>query len=146
MARRGRKPVEIDFGKLEKLCGLQCTLEEIAGFFSVSADTIERRCKSHYGINFADVYKRFSASGKISLRRYQFRQARTNAGMAIWLGKQHLGQKEQIVAEVKSQSGPADPEKQTAAEAALKAARKAARQVARGTRTRPGQGDPPGDS
>ena len=30
----------------------------------------------------------------MSLRRYQFNLAKTNAGMAIWLGKQMLGQKE----------------------------------------------------
>lgn len=37
----------------------------------------------------------FSADGKISLRRTQFRMAETNVSMAIWLGKQILGQKDQ---------------------------------------------------
>lgn len=45
-------------------------------------------------MNFAEVYKKYSANGKISLRRYQFNLAKTNASMAIWLGKQMLGQKE----------------------------------------------------
>ena len=30
------------------------------------------------------------------MRRIQFRLAETNAGMAIWLGKQYLGQTEKI--------------------------------------------------
>jgi hypothetical protein len=98
---RGRKQIPIDFEKFEKLCGLQCTLEEIAGFFNVSMDTIERRCKTHYGSHFAEVLKRFSAPAKISLRRYQFKMARTNAGMAIWLGKQYLGQTDKVTTTVK---------------------------------------------
>ena len=33
------------------------------------------------------------SEGKISLRRYQFRQAeKGNASLLIWLGKQYLGQ------------------------------------------------------
>jgi hypothetical protein len=74
-----------------------CTLEEIAGFFDCSEDTIERWCKREYDANFADVYKQFSAKGKISLRRHQMRMAETNVGMAIFLGKQYLGQRDSHV-------------------------------------------------
>lgn len=81
----------------EKLCSMQCTLEEIAAFFSCSVDTVERWVKQQYdGLTFAEVYKRESAVGKISLRRYQFNLAQRNANMAIWLGKQILGQKDTI--------------------------------------------------
>ena len=81
----------------EKLCSLQCTLEEIAAFFSCSVDTIERWVKEQYGgLTFAEVYKRESEVGKISLRRHQFNLAAHNANMAIWLGKQILGQKDTI--------------------------------------------------
>lgn len=85
---------EIDKDQFEKLCGLQCTLEEIAGWFQCSPDTIERWSKRTYGIGFADAFKRFSQSGKISLRRYQFKIAEKNAAMAIFLGKQYLGQRD----------------------------------------------------
>lgn len=94
MSKAGRPPIEIKQEDFEKLCGLQCPLEEIASWFKCSADTIERWCKKIYGMNFAEVYKKYSANGKISLRRYQFNLAKTNASMAIWLGKQMLGQKE----------------------------------------------------
>ena len=94
MSKAGRPPIEIKQEDFEKLCSLQCPLEEIASWFKCSADTIERWCKKIYGMNFAEVYKKHSASGKISLRRYQFNLAKTNASMAIWLGKQMLGQKE----------------------------------------------------
>lgn len=46
---------------------------------------------------FSDVYKRLSVKGKISLRRYQFQQAEKNVTMAIWLGKQYLGQTEKEI-------------------------------------------------
>ena len=38
-----RPKVKIDIGELEKLCGLQCTNDEIAAFFGISSRTIERR-------------------------------------------------------------------------------------------------------
>lgn len=46
---------------------------------------------------FSDVYKKYSAKGKISLRRYQFQQAEKSTAMAIWLGKQYLGQTEKEI-------------------------------------------------
>lgn len=89
-----RPRIEIDANQFEKLCSIQCTLNEIAGFFNCSSDTIERWCKREYKESFADTYKKYSAGGKISLRRYQFKMAEHNAAMAIWLGKQYLGQTE----------------------------------------------------
>ena len=88
---RPRKP--INKGELEKLCGIQCTIEEIAGWFNCHEDTIRRFCEREYGMKFHEVYDKFSANGKISIRRTQFRIAEDgNATMAIWLGKQYLGQ------------------------------------------------------
>lgn len=46
-------------------------------------------------MSFAEAFKTWSADGKISLRRNQFRMAEHNVSMAIWLGKQYLGQKDQ---------------------------------------------------
>ena len=92
MAKMGRPKKEISKEQFEKLCGLQCTLEEIAGFFNCSADTIERFAKSTYNKTFAETYKEYSAQGKISLRRYQFKLAEKSAAMAIFLGKNMLGQ------------------------------------------------------
>ena len=45
-------------------------------------------------MSFADVFRQKRSTGQISLRRAQFRMAETNATMAIWLGKQYLGQTE----------------------------------------------------
>ena len=93
----GRPKKEIDNKIFENLCGLQCTLEEIAGVFDCSVDTIERWCKREYGETFADTYKKHSAKGKMSLRRAQFKLAEKSAAMAIFLGKNYLGQKDNII-------------------------------------------------
>lgn len=93
MARTGRPKKEIDIKQFENLCELMCTEEEIAGWFNCSVDTIERWCKREYKVTFAEIFKRLSSKGKLSLRRAQFRIAENgNATMAIWLGKQYLGQ------------------------------------------------------
>ena len=91
----GRPRKEIDQSFFEGLCEIQATLEEIAHVLRVSEDTIERWCKRTYELGFADAYKKFSATGKISLRRSQFNVAlQGNPTLLIWLGKQYLGQRE----------------------------------------------------
>jgi hypothetical protein len=45
-------------------------------------------------MTFADTYKSKSQVGKSSLRRAQWNLAEKNASMAIWLGKQYLGQRD----------------------------------------------------
>lgn len=95
----GRLQIEIDRKSFENLCGMMCTLNEIAGFFNCSPDTVERWCKREYRVNFADVFKKLSAKGKISLRRNQFKLSEKSAAMAIFLGKQYLNQSD-IVTEV----------------------------------------------
>ena len=92
--RMGRPKIPIDQEEFEKLCSIQCTEEEIAGWYKCSIDAIERYCYRTYKTTFADIYKKLSAKGKMSLRRSQFRLAENNATMAIWLGKQYLGQKD----------------------------------------------------
>ena len=89
-----RPRIEIDLEQFKGLCNLQCTLVEIAAFFKCSIDTIERWCKRELNMSFAESYKMYSAGGKISIRRWQMKMAEHNATMAIWLGKQYLGQTE----------------------------------------------------
>ena len=99
MARTGRPRKEINQKLFENLCGIQCTEVEICSALECSEDTINRWCKRTYGTTFAETYKSKSQIGKSSLRRAQFRLAEKNANMAIWLGKQYLGQKDQEVQE-----------------------------------------------
>lgn len=93
----GRPKIEVDRDEVEKLCHMQCTAIEIAGFFDMSVDTLDLRCKEWGFNNFTDFFKRYSQGGKISLRRSQFSVAeKGNVTMLIWLGKQYLGQKERF--------------------------------------------------
>ena len=100
----GRPKKEIDQKQFENLCGLQCTLEEVCGFFDVTDVTLNTWCKKTYGTTFSEVFKQKRGTGKISLRRSQFNLAKTNATMAIWLGKQYLGQRDRDVADAMDRS------------------------------------------
>lgn len=90
---------EIDAEQFEKLCGLQCTLEEICGWFSVSDKTLESWCKREYGRGFSEVFAEKRGIGKVSLRRMQFKLAEKYPAMAIFLGKNYLGQSDNVVVE-----------------------------------------------
>ena len=92
--KMGRPRKEIDAVQFEKLCYLQCTEDEICNFFEITDKTLNNFCKREYGATFSEVFKQKRGKGKISLRRAQFALAKKNATMAIWLGKQYLGQKD----------------------------------------------------
>jgi hypothetical protein len=93
-----RPKKEIDKEQFEKLCGLQCTKDEVCYFFDLTDKTLERWCKDTYGEGFSDVFRKKREVGKISLRRAQYETAlKGNASLLIWLGKQYLGQSENVV-------------------------------------------------
>lgn len=85
---------EINQKQFEKLCELQCTKDEICAMFECQDDTLERWCKRTYKKGFSEVFKEKRQLGKMSLRRSQMKMAETNPTMAIWLGKQYLGQRD----------------------------------------------------
>lgn len=111
----GRPRKEIDQKQFENLCALQCTLEEICGFFDVCTDTLESWCKRTYKENFSEVFAKKRGIGRISLRRNQWQLAAKNASMAIWLGKQYLGQRDTVEIGL-----PSDAEKEDALSASLR--------------------------
>jgi hypothetical protein len=93
LAKRGTT-VAIDVDQLEKLCALQATDVEVAAWFNVSTRTIERRRKE---AKFAEIMERGKARGRISIRRAQMKMLENgNATMGVWLGKQYLGQTDQV--------------------------------------------------
>lgn len=97
---KGHTPAKDKINKeqFENLCNLWCTLIEISEFFGVSEDTLESWCKDTYGETFSEVYKRKNSKGKIALRRWQMKSAeKGNVTMQIWLGKQHLNQREHLL-------------------------------------------------
>ena len=103
----GRPRVEIDKTAFENLCGLLCTEEEIAAFFNCTVDTINNWCKRNYQdengrpMTFSDVYKRYSVTGKVSLRRQMAKAAENgNVTMMIFLAKTQLGMHEEFSIDV----------------------------------------------
>lgn len=94
--KMGRPRKEISEIEFEKLCTLQCTEEEIAGWFNCSVDTIENWCKRTYGETFSETYKKHSAGGKLTLRRNMLRLSEKSAVMAIFLAKNWLGMTDNV--------------------------------------------------
>ena len=86
----GRPKKEIDYELVDKLANIQCTQEEIASCLDLSVRTLQR------DEEFCRIYKKGQENGKMSLRRMQFKLAEKNPTMAIFLGKQYLGQKDTI--------------------------------------------------
>lgn len=94
MGKVGRPKIVIDWGEVEKLLGLQCTSEEIAGFLGIDNATLTRAIKAEYNMNFAEFSAQKGHSGKISLRRRQWKSSENSVPMQIWLGKQWLKQRD----------------------------------------------------
>lgn len=104
----GRPRKDIDKTNFEKLCGLFCTLDEIAGFFDCSEDTIERWCKREYKQSFAEISAKKRGLGKISLRRAGLELAKKNAAVHIFYCKNYLGMTDSVAIESKSNGQLAD--------------------------------------
>lgn len=97
MARTGRPKKEINQKQFEAMCLYQCTIEEITQFLDVSQATLEKWCKETYdGQTFYQVFCQKRELGKMSLRRKQWALADKSASMAIFLGKNYLGQRDSI--------------------------------------------------
>jgi hypothetical protein len=101
--KTGRPKIEVDWKQVDKMLAIQCTAEEIGSVLGVSTDTISRRCEEENECTFAEYSRQKAGLGKISLRRSQFKLAEKNAAVAIWLGKQYLGQQDKYQHEL---SGP----------------------------------------
>ena len=118
MARTGRPKKEFDKKIFQDLVGLGCTQEEICWFFrdetgkSANIDTLTRWCKREFGMTFQEYFRQNGCMAlKIQLRRNQMNLSKSSAAMAIFLGKNMLGQTdkiEQTVMEVEDLSSLAE--------------------------------------
>ena len=85
----GRPSKPIDYETVEKLASIMCTQEEIASYLDLSIRKLQQDDE------FMRVFKRGIDKGKMSVRRQQYKMVEAgNATMAIWLGKQYLGQRD----------------------------------------------------
>lgn len=104
-----RPNAEINKQTFENLCIIQCTEEEICTVLGVTDKTLTNWCKRTYGMGFSEIYRQKREGGKASLRRMQWRLAERNAAMAIFLGKNLLGQRDNIAASVSVSEAEDDP-------------------------------------
>lgn len=103
MAKMGRPTKEFDKKQFNDLLGLGCTQEEICWWFRdengkpANIDTLSRWCLREY----KQTFQEYAAQNrgmylKVSLRRNQLELSKRNAAMAIFLGKNYLGQKDKL--------------------------------------------------
>lgn len=98
-----RTDVEISLKDVRKLARLQCTREEAAAFLGIRKQTFNTLIQNDERVR--DAWEQGKQLGKISLRRKQFKLADDSAPMAIFLGKQYLGQREIVTQEVSGRDG-----------------------------------------
>jgi len=85
----GQPKLDLDMDLMCNLAKIQCTLEEIAEIMGCDRQTI----RNHMG----DLYERSKQEGRSSLRRKQYMVAMEgNPTMLVWLGKNWLGQTDQV--------------------------------------------------
>lgn len=91
----------IDLDLFRKLCQMQCTEMELAGFFGVSLRTIKRRVKES---EYREAWDYGRAHGRASLRMLMWRHAQrdgsSGATMAIHLSKHWLGMTDKAALEL----------------------------------------------
>jgi len=87
----GRPKLDIDAEQVTRLARLHCTMQEMADFFGCHRETLRE--------NFSSQIDKGRSEGNISLRRKQWQMAveKGNVVMLIWLGKQMLGQRNEII-------------------------------------------------
>ncbi len=91
--KKGRPLADIDWDKVDSMCKIQCTGDEIASVLDIHYDTLHNACKREKGMNFSDYLPQKAMAGKASLRRVQWKAATGgNSTMMVWLGKNVLGQ------------------------------------------------------
>lgn len=95
------KKTRIKLSEIERLGALQCTENEAASWLKLRRTAFRKLLQTDPQVR--EAWERGKDRGCLSLRRKQFRLAKTNATMAIFLGKNYLKQREVVVNE---HSGP----------------------------------------
>lgn len=105
MARKAIEWSDEQQKQFQDLCSIFCTRQEICAIMQVSEKTLNKLINKYFHdivapdtpksqkITFTDAFEYFSAPGKESLRRAQFKAAEAgDRQMLMWLGKQYLNQ------------------------------------------------------
>ena len=91
----GRKKVEIDWERVEKMAMAGANGVQIASALGIHYDTLADRHKAEQKTDFSDYLTTKREKGNELLLRKQYDVAMTgDKTMLVWLGKQRLGQSE----------------------------------------------------
>ena len=108
MAKAGRPTREFDVKQFNDLIALDCKQDEICWWFRddkgkpANPDTLSRWCERTFGVNFQEYSRKNGGMHlKIKLRKNQLELSAKNAAMAIFLGKNYLGQTDRDPLELK---------------------------------------------
>lgn len=82
---------EFDRKQFESLCGMQCSVEELCGWFGCDETALNAWCMDTYGEDFRSAFDRLAMMGRIVLRRDQVAAAKKNVSMARHLEAQRAG-------------------------------------------------------
>ena len=89
MADIHKKTYKLDRDLIFKLATMHCSLQEIAACANTSVAVLEKR--------YSGIIAKGRSEGKKSLRKAQMEKALNgDVRMLMWLGKQYLGQNEQV--------------------------------------------------
>lgn len=91
-----RKPIFIDWQRVDELLEAGCLGTEIAAYFGMHPETFYDKVLKEKNVAFSDYSAKKKATGEALLREAQFKKAikKLDNSMLIWLGKQRLGQRE----------------------------------------------------
>ena len=103
-AKMGRPLKSFDKKMFVDLIGIGCGCDEICWVFRddsgkpANIDTLSRWCVREFGMTFKEYRQKNGAMFlKIQLRKNQIALSKTSAAMAIFLGKNYLGQADEPV-------------------------------------------------
>ena len=115
MARPKRKFTDKEIKLIKEYAKANCKSETIAKALNIPVNTLKRR--------FGRIMQENRAKGKLRLKHRQHKMSHNNAQMAIWLGKQDLGQVDKR--EIKTDNVEAETARSPKEQAAIAAAARA---------------------
>lgn len=81
----GRPKADIDWKKAGKLFERQATIGDVAAFFDVSRETMERRCLSDLGMDIVDFKAQFRSKGRAKILNLLWDQAEQKKNTYVML-------------------------------------------------------------
>jgi len=91
--KTGRKPLNIDWDRVDTMLEAHCTAVSIADVLGVSESALRKRCEVDKKVRFSEYAQLKRAKGDDLLRDKQYQVAMSgDKVMLVWLGKNRLGQ------------------------------------------------------